>query len=158
MRQLILFVVTAVVLGSCATRKRCNEKFPPKVVIRDSTYETTEYKDTTIYTPADTVTLRDTIECDELGLVNMPERSVRSNQATVRLSIRNNRLQVEARCDSLKMELKKMKSIKIRERIHSEVKIKKEKYIPGFYQFTFWYFIVTGFVILILLIIRGKLI
>ena len=148
MRVILIFLLFATVCSSCVTQKKCNRKFPASISIKDSSYTQTkiEYRDTTIYTPADTVTLRDTINCDELGRVNMPERTVRSNNASVTVGILNNELNVTANCDSLEIELQKIREIQTSENkhIYKEVQIKKEQYIPSFYQFCFWWFWITA--------------
>ncbi len=147
MKKALLILAVSILVVSCATQKRCTRKFPPEVMVKDSTWVETkiEYRDTVIYTPSDTVTLTDTLQCDSLGRVNMATQTVSSNQATVTVAIKNNELIVEARCDSLELELKKWKEIRSENRFRQikEIQVKREKYIPGFYSFTFWYFLIT---------------
>ncbi len=148
MRVYLIILLLACLFSSCVTQKKCNRKFPPEITIKDSTYTQTkiEYRDTTIYTPADTVTLTDTINCDELGRVNLPKRTVRSNNASVTVGIVDNKLNVTANCDSLELEIKKWKELRYTETTHShkEVQIKTEEVIPSFYQFCFWWFWITA--------------
>lgn len=148
MRVYLIILLLATFATSCVTQKKCNRKFPPEITITDSTYIATkiEYRDTTIYTPADTVILTDTIECDELGKVNLPVRTVRSNNASVTVGIINNELSVTANCDSLEIELQKILEIRVTEtnHIHKEIQVKKERFIPSFYQFTYWWFWITA--------------
>ena len=147
-RLLVYLFGVLLVSVSCVTERRCNKKFPPQVIVKDSVWTVIEreYHDTVVYAPADTVILTDTIVCDESGRVNFDEQVLRSNQARVRVSIVDSRLQVEAYCDSLELELQKIRELRRVERSYTkaEVQIKKERYVPGFYQFTFWYFLLTA--------------
>jgi len=74
MKGFILIILSVLLLASCVTQEKCNIKFPPEIIIKDSVHTETviKYKDTTIYVPGDTIRITDTIECDELGRVNMP--------------------------------------------------------------------------------------
>ena len=58
--KILLFILSIGYLSSCVTLKRCNEKYPPQVITKDSIiYKKGEtvYKDTTVYVylKADTV-------------------------------------------------------------------------------------------------------
>lgn len=145
--KILLLILVTLSVSSCVTSKKCNRKFPPEIIIKESIHTNTvvEYRDTIIYTPGDTVYFTDSINCDPAGRVNMAPRTVTSNNASVTVSIRNNELNVVAQCDSLEIEIERLNKYINTSKTRSIVKtiIKKEKYIPSFYQFTFWWFFLT---------------
>lgn len=72
-RQVLLYILlafTALSMCSCATKKRCDRKFPPVVSKSDSinTVETIIYKDTTVRDtiPGDTIKVPVPVECDPI--------------------------------------------------------------------------------------------
>jgi hypothetical protein len=71
--QLIGLLFVIILLSSCVTQQKCQDKFPPELITVDSIIRTTEtiYRDTTIfiYLPGDTI--RDTVIVEVInGIAN----------------------------------------------------------------------------------------
>jgi hypothetical protein len=87
MKRLILILIAlaaiSLSLSSCVTQKKCESKFPPKEIIKDSinTKESVIYRDTTIRDtiPGDTVEVPVIIEVSNGKLVNKKRKQVFEN-------------------------------------------------------------------------------
>ena len=76
-KSFLLIGIASIILSSCNTQKRCDSKYPPKVIVevRDSIYEKDSiiYKvvEVPVYIKGDTITRKDTVYKDsKTGLVN----------------------------------------------------------------------------------------
>jgi len=124
MKGKYLFIAIIAVLSGCATQRRCFEKFPPQVITKDSIIQkdTTIYRDTTITIPGDTVIIEDSIPCPGVNIFR--SLGSKNGRTTASVSIKDNRLRVDCKTDSLNMVIKNLTTkIKSLEKYHSEVKI-----------------------------------
>lgn len=109
-------------LSSCATQKRCYQRFPPQIITKDSVVikDTTIYRDVAVQVPGDSVTIHDTINCPGLNY----EKEVQSGHMKAKVSIHDNQLKVDCKSDSFQLVIKDLKiKIATLEKFHSEVKI-----------------------------------
>ena len=171
MKNFLLIALLLIVAYSCTTQKRCNRLYPPveSSQVRDSIVaETiTVYKDTTIYVPMDpdTVTLiayqyysdpqnPELITIDTLFAENEYSHAwAWVNQSQLGLSLARKDTAVEFHLDDAVRETWNWQKL-----YHSEFKreVKYVKYIPKFYRFCLWYFLVTATAMIILLIVKLK--
>jgi len=97
--KLILILFLAFTLSGCTTQKKCNRKFPPTIIVKDSIIEKTNtiIRDTTIFVklPKDTVKLTETIYINN-GMVNMKPKEVQNGIVSAMAKIINNKLSVLA--------------------------------------------------------------
>ena len=106
--HIVLFAIL-ILMASCATQRRCAQRFPPQVVAQDSTSleKIIEYKDTIITTPGDSVFLHDTLPCP--GVNYTKEVKSKSGRTTATATIRNNHLSVDCRTDSLELVINSLR-------------------------------------------------
>ena len=133
----ILILILGFFFASCVTLKRCNKKFPPEVIVKDSiVYKTnTVYKDTTIFIqlPPDTVfSVKDSLVevyiDKETGLINSDTSVLANDFATAYAWVIDSKLkQMLVQNDSL-MEFKLDSAVRVTndywEKYHSEVILK----------------------------------
>lgn len=74
MQRIIVILAIVLTLASCATQKRCNEKFPPQVIVlqKDSIQYIDVVRDSISYY-SDSSYVTALLECDEHGQVIMKE-------------------------------------------------------------------------------------
>lgn len=108
--RLLLFL-SIVLFTSCVTQKRCAEKYPPEVSVKDSIIEkeVITYRDTTIIIPGDTVQIIDTIPCP--GIVYKKKATSKSGHTTIDVSIDNGKLKVDCKTDSLQQVIDSLATI-----------------------------------------------
>lgn len=127
---LLLFIGTLVLLSSCITQQRCNEKFPPIVsdtlIVKDSTY----YVHDTIYTPYQEITFSDDVPCDTLIVY---KKEIKKNGLTGSVNITKGKLTFECKADSLQHIINTLRHQIIRERF----KVQAPKNIEV--RYTPWY-------------------
>lgn len=94
---LLVILALVVLMSSCATQKRCNEKYPPQV--SDSTYtkDSIVFVPDTIIVPGETVVITDTIPCPDV----VYHKEVKKNHSTAIVDINKGKLTVECKTDSL---------------------------------------------------------
>jgi len=97
----IIFIIFIISFGftSCITQKKCNKRFPPQIITKDSiVYKTnTVYRDTILYVylPADTVydTTNVPVYIDtETGLINSDTNEIGNRYATALAWVNNSTL------------------------------------------------------------------
>lgn len=111
-------------MASCATRKKCFQKFPPQIEVRDSVVvkDSTVYVDVQVEVPGDSVTIYDTIPCPDVNY-SFTKKS-ESGRTTATVKINNGRITVECKIDSLKAVIDSQAvKIKTIERHRSETKV-----------------------------------
>lgn len=134
MKNKLFILLFAFIFISCNPGKWCAKRFPPSVTENTSTEIVEKVRDTIIVIPGDTIKLTDTIPCPELINKVVKTKSAKGN--TVSVSIKNNKLEVEAVCDSLEHLIQiKDKEIKILKQ-RKEVQHIKEKYIPKYFLYS----------------------
>lgn len=149
---LVVLCATLIMIISCNPCKRAARICPP--MVRDSIVEktTTVYRDTVIYVklPRDTVEINDTIYIID-KIAWMPKKCVTSGIITHCAQVVNSRLISEAWISDSAIFVKIDNALKDvvywKEKYHNEKIVVKEKYIPGFYKFTLWFFIIIVVVV-----------
>ena len=137
--------------GSCKTVAPC----VPETITRDSVFveRTIERRDTTYMVAPDSAAIRMLVECDsnnnailamlesELGKrINASAKSTNKGGALL--------VDVECREDSLRVLVEQLsETIRIMS-AHKEVQVVKEKYIPRFAKFCYWWFGVSAFLLI----------
>jgi hypothetical protein len=134
-------IIISLLLFSCATKKRCYNKFPPpeeQIVVEKTSYKEI-IKDTTIYiyNQPDTIKLIKMVECDSLNKAQLKEQIIESDKAIIKVKIIDSKVNATAICkeDSLMQVVSIYKKTIKENTLKKEVKIVKEKYIPKFYYF-----------------------
>lgn len=76
--QLIGLVFFALLMSSCVTQKRCEQKFPQQIITIDSVITKTEtiYRDTTIFIELPGDTIRDTITVEVINGISNSRPSI----------------------------------------------------------------------------------
>lgn len=69
MNKIALILILSLFLGSCATQRRCNLKFPPTST-RDSIY-IEKIKNVPVFVPGDTINVEVPINCPDQNLVDI---------------------------------------------------------------------------------------
>ena len=139
---LLKLTVTVLTLGlfftSCATQRRCLEKYPPVTTIQIK--DSIAYRDTTVYVPlpADTIT-KDTVivlPCPTPPDFKTPKVKARNRFASAEAWLEGNRLKLRLMqndttlafvIDSALTEYKKTITV-------TQGHVVKEKYVPAFYK------------------------
>jgi hypothetical protein len=142
----ILLIASLALLGSCSLVK-------PRIVYinRDSlvTVRETVIRDSIITVPGDTVLV-------ELPGIHDTVFIARSGRASASVAINNGRLRIVANCDEQNILISKLQQelshYQTTESDSTKTTIITEKYIPGFYKFTFWGFFTLAGVITALLL------
>lgn len=115
----------------------CNKKLASSKSITtiDSTIVNYHWRDTVITIPYYRAEIDGVlVKSDTTGRINLPEIKAKSSRATVKVSIKNNKLTASADCDSLEQvikvkdtEIQHLKSVD-----KQEVRVVKEQFIPKF--------------------------
>lgn len=147
----IVFLMSAIC--SCATQKRCNERFPPKESVKDSIVYKEILRDTVIYVKGEDILLIDTLPCPELNFTH----SETKNHLIQRITIKKGIIKAECKEDSL---------IKVTAKLHDKLWIfshaKKDntiikEYKDHWYDLPLiWYFAVSFPLILGWIYIKTK--
>jgi len=150
----LLFAVT-ILLSSCITQKKCEDRFPSK----DSVSTSVIYKDSlvfigdTLYFAGDSVVIHDSIKCPDYY------KETKVGRITSTVSIKNGKLKVVCHEDSLQHILDSV--ITIRTKTASEFKSEKSKPVEVFKTTKFDLFCRWGFAISLLVIVilmAGKIV
>lgn len=102
-RIISVLLIGILFFSSCVTQERCNAKFPPGVTYKDSTiyHDSITWRDTTIYLHGESVQIRDTVFCDSLNRAQMATKTVKAGHVTALVGIKNGRIEVLCKEDSL---------------------------------------------------------
>jgi hypothetical protein len=124
----------------------CNRSLAPKTeyVYKDSTVTVYNYKDTLIYVMKDSVVIDSIrVQVDSAGLVQLKPVKVKSKNAYVKAEIKNSVLTLEGGCDSLALKIKQLtiENTRLQSEKKETVQIVEKAYIPKFYKFCTYAFI-----------------
>lgn len=151
----MLIGIGLITLTSC--QKKITEKV--NIITKDSIVYNISWKDTTIVFPEESVELDGVrVKIDTSGKAQLKPVTKQQGRAKVTSSIKDNILTSVATCDELVAELK----LKETEILHLKETVKEtQKEVPikktsSFQQFTVWWFFVSLFLIIIVLIIKFK--
>lgn len=161
----VAVVLVGLLFTSCATEKRCLEKFGGKeisteiITNTDSTY--TETKDTTLTTTPDTVKISIPSPCDSLGNLKDFHYTYRGkNNAIITATNNNGNLELECLCESEKLVIKKYKELvskyKGRTIEKTKITVMSKKHIPWWIRWINWKTLI-GFIIASYIIGRFRL-
>lgn len=126
------------ILGLCLSG--CSPKITShtQTIIKDSTVYRVNYKDTTIVVPAYKAELDGLLlTIDTLGRAQLPEVTSRSGRASIKVSVKDNKLKAEANCDSLELvvQLKQEEIDHLRSENRETTIVKEVKYIPDWVKY-----------------------
>lgn len=116
MKKIILLILILIVSYSCVTQKKCNQKFPPKVITKDSiVYRTnTIIKDSVIYVkvPIEVGTIEGNVNCDSLG-AQMKKVTIDNKRLKMTIEVINGKLIAVSTCkeDSLQAIIQRQTTI-----------------------------------------------
>jgi len=161
MKKLIGILLVGILFSSCLTVKRVERNCDlfAKICGTGTTTEI-QYKDTTIfinrdvpvYLPRDTTYLQGQVTIDSLG-AQMQPTTINKGMVTITARIKNSKLTASGNINRDSIVANIRDSILIKNAIrHSNSKTIvtiSEKYIPGFYRFTFWFTIIEWAALLI---------
>lgn len=128
MKTLICLLLTSLILSSCVTQKRCNNRFP-QVASIDSIYIET-LKEVEIPLPGDTIEIEIPIDCpdQDVGIVEI-------GKLKSEISILNKKLTSKT---TIKPDTVKIYVPEIHEKIVIEKKPVEVRYIPKFNKVMTW--------------------
>lgn len=108
MNKFIWLLIAAFFISGCVTQKRCFEKFPPQLIVKDSIVyrDTTIYIDTTITIPGETIVLIDTLPCPITG-----KYRAKGKRGSVDVDIVNGVMTVKSTCDEYQHKISLMKRL-----------------------------------------------
>jgi hypothetical protein len=110
LKSTILILISIIVLSSCVTRKACMSKFPPQVVISDSSVVKYITKDSIIEIPGERITdtVEIQIECPGNGkpIIKSSASVKTKNKASILTRIDGNKIIAECICSSEKARIK----------------------------------------------------
>lgn len=116
MKKIILLILILIVSYSCVTQKKCNQKFPLKVITKDSiVYRTnTIIKDSIIYVkvPIEVGTIEGNVNCDSLG-AQMKKVTIDNKRLKMTIEVINGKLIAVSTCkeDSLQAIIQRQSTI-----------------------------------------------
>lgn len=149
-------ILLALLLTSCLTQKQRNKICNECPVRTDSIVITTErlvIRDTTIYITDKVVSYRDTLFCDSTGIIKPFLRVVKSNGIKATVQVKNNNLTVDCETDSLKLvisNLVKEREILVKNSNTKTVQLPCTNERTKFDGFTYWWFIITAGVFVVI--------
>ena len=152
---LLIFIV---VLGSCATQKRCQKRFPPQIVTKDSiVFKTVEIEvPVYIHIPGDTVTKVDTVYIDKTtGLITSNKLFSETEYAHAWAQVINSKLFMELIQKDTAIERLIRESIQVKEVYKTKTKIIKEPYVKWYHTASMWIAIPVVLLILAYLIYKA---
>lgn len=149
-------LIPLLALFSCATEKRCTEKFPSTSTVKDSIITKVEvkYKDTTLYLSGEEITIREQIPCPDFVL----EKKVKKNHLTASLKINNGVVEFDCAEDSLmsvnaslKQTLIEVNNNHIKESQKPPIIISEVKW---YHKFGLWNWLITWLIFAVAIIIK----
>ena len=161
MRKLTAILLIGILFDSCLTVRRVERNCDlfAKICGTGTTTEI-QYKDTTIfinrdvpvYLPRDTAYLKGHVKIDTLGAQMLPT-TINEGLMTITARVKDSKLIASSYInrDSLVANIKDSILIKnaIRQSSSKTTVTIREKYIPGFYRFTFWFAVIEWAALLI---------
>jgi len=141
-------LLLSILIFSCSLERRL-AKYCPLCTQKDSVVTVTQYRDTTIKIPGETVFIEDTLFCDSLGNVYASRLAERDGTILkLETRIRNNKYKVIARTDTIykTVEGNTIYKTKI---VTKTQKPERIKYIPWWVNF----FAVLGGILFIIILI-----
>jgi len=161
MKKLIGILLVGILFSSCLTVKRVERNCDlfAKICGTGTTTEI-QYKDTTIfinrdvpvYLPRDTTYLQGQVTIDSLG-AQMQQEIINDGMVTITTKVKDSKLIASGYIsrDSLVANIRDSILIKnaIRQSSSKTTVTIREKYIPGFYRFTFWFAVIEWAALLI---------
>lgn len=103
--KFLLLVLPALLLSSCVTKRKCDTKFPPQVIVKDSIVvsqvERIILRDTTIFIQGEKIFIKDNAYCDSLGRAQLNKKEVRAGRLRATVEIKNGEVKVDCNEDSL---------------------------------------------------------
>lgn len=153
MKKIILLILILIVSYSCVTQKRCNQKFPPEVITKDSiVYRTnTIIKDSIIYikVPIEIGTIEGNVNCDSLG-AQMKKVTIDNKRLKMTIEVINGKLIAVSTCkeDSLQAIIQRqttiIDSLYIKDSLVKETLIKFE--MKWYEQLFFYIGVITSLI------------
>jgi len=144
----ILAFILFLSIYSCSIEKRL-AKYCPLCTQKDSVVTVTQYRDTTINIPGETVFIEDTLFCDSLGNVYASRLSEKDGTILkLQSRIRNNKYKVIAKTDTIYRTIKGNTIYKTK-LVTKTQKPERIKYIPSWVNFLAW----LGFIFILIIII-----
>lgn len=152
MRKIIIISVFSIFIFSCATQKRCYEKYPPVVTIKDSCWVETIHDSVKVFVPYQNVVFDTTLNEIPVSLVFHHTSSKGSLHQTI--DIKNGRITQKCIADSLELYIEFLKNyyheqIKI---VESHIKDCDKIHRTGYDYFCRWWFLITAILLLLILI------
>jgi hypothetical protein len=130
-----------ILTSSCKTTK-----VSESISIKDTTITRISWRDTTIYIPTQVAELDGVrVFLDSLGKIQLPPTQVKSENAFVKVAIKDNILTASGGCDSMEVVLKQKDTEieHLREVLKEKTKTVEVKYIPSIYHFFKWWSILS---------------
>lgn len=155
MARLIIIALLFIMAG-CCTKEKCYRKYPPQVITetKDSIVfkEKIEYKDTTIYVKLKPDTIVDSVIVEVINdLPHSQDTIIKQNDYSVAkawTAYGYTYLNLMAKDTALMFKLDSaIQKASYWEELYkttTKVEVHEVKYIPGFYKFTFYFFLVIA--------------
>lgn len=158
-----IILMLAVLLSSCATQKRCAQKFPPEVSIITETIvkDSIVVRDTTLYVnvPGDTVTIeKEVMVRSPAGNipVTIDTMSISNDYATAYAWVNNSvmGMRIEPTLKLFELNFKFNERFKLTNTNKSRVEIHQVKYVPKIYRYALGIIIMEIIILLVYLFLR----
>lgn len=98
--------VGAVIIQSCCPCKNLATTSETKTSDSVNVKTTVTEKEKSVFTAADSASIKALVKCPENGVLNLPEITKKSKNTTARVAIKNNIVSVDCKCDALEVKLK----------------------------------------------------
>lgn len=149
---IILILFSLVVFSSCSRNFYC-KRCPP--VVKDSIVQVVKdsivHHDSIVYTPADTVTITDTVPCQDF------KKEFHGDRSYIKVVVKDSIMTAECICEAIETKLRWYEywHKEILKSYHSELRTIYEKRLKtGFARFKDWWFYVTAIIIVFLVVRR----
>jgi hypothetical protein len=151
-----LIIILTIFLTSCSLERRL-EKYCPLCVQESKTEIVTEYRDTTITIPGETVTIVDSLYCDSLGnVISKLDNNLRDKDGKIislQTRLNNNVYYSNAKVDTIYKTIKG-NTIYKKELVYKKGKDIKVKYIPSWVIFLAYLGGILFIIVLLYVIIK----
>lgn len=142
MRFFLYILSLTICIASCVTQQRCNDKFPPQIIVKDSTIlkDTTYYKDTAIQVPGTTITNTITVK-DTTTLV---DTTIKQGKTQLHLQVKKGKVTATCNQDSLLLVIHNLQhQITSKENYHTATTIKTVTVVKYKLSKWFWWLLVA---------------